>query len=69
MLEEIIVSLIEKRKKIYGAGFSFVAAILFLEYGILKTIFVILITFVGYQIVDSNMLKKIRKKIIKRLED
>ena len=69
MLEEMIVSLIEKRKKIMGAVIGFVTAVLLVEYGIVSTIFILLVTHLGYRIGDSNLTKKMKKKIIERLQD
>lgn len=69
MLEEMIVSLIEKRKKILGAVIGFVTAVLLVEYGIVSTIFIFLVTYLGYKIGDSNLTKKMKKKIIERLQD
>ena len=69
MLEEMIVSLIEKRKKIMGAVIGFVTAILLVEYGIVSTIFILFVTYLGYKIGGSDLIKKMKKKIIERLQD
>lgn len=69
MLEDMIVSLIENRKKIFGAVLGFITAVLLLEYGVLATIFIWLITYFGYRIGDNTILKKLKKKIIERLQD
>ena len=69
MLEEMIVSFIENRKKIYGAVIGFITAILLVEYGVLSTIFILFVTYLGYRIGDNKVLKKIKKKIIERLQD
>lgn len=69
MLEEMIVFFVEKRKSILGAIIGFIIAILLLEYGIIKTIFVIIMTYGGYKINDSKIIKKIKNKIIERLQD
>lgn len=69
MLEEMIVFLFEKRKSILGAIIGFVMAILLLEYGVLKTIFIFVMTYCGYKINDMKLISKIKKKIIERLQD
>lgn len=69
MLEEMIVSFIEKRKKIFGAVIGFVVAILLVEYGVLSTIFILLVTYIGYKMGDSTIIKRMKKKIIERLQD
>lgn len=69
MLEEMIVSFIEKRKKIFGAVIGFVVAILLVEYGVLSTIFILFVTYIGYKMGDSTIIKRMKKKIIERLQD
>ncbi len=69
MLEEMIVSFIEKRKKIFGAIIGFIIAILLVQYGILATIFIIVVTCIGYKIGDSTIIKRVKKKIIEKLQD
>lgn len=69
MLEDMIVSFIEKRKKIMGAVIGFVTAVLLVEYGVLSTIFILLMTYFGYRMGDSSLIKKMKKKIIERLQD
>lgn len=69
MIEDMIVSLIENRKKIFGAVIGFVTAVLLVEYGVLYTIFILTVTYFGYRIGDNTVLKKFKKKIIERLQD
>ncbi len=69
MIEDMIVSLIENRKKIFGAVIGFVTAVLLVEYGVLYTIFILAVTYFGYRIGDNTVLKKFKKKIIERLQD
>ena len=69
MLEEMIVSLIENRKKYFGAVIGFITAVLLVEYGIISTIFILAVTYLGYRTGDSKVLKKIKKKIIEKLQD
>lgn len=69
MIEDMIVSLIENRKKIFGAVIGFVTAVLLVEYGVLNTIFILAVTYFGYRIGDNTVLKKFKKKIIERLQD
>ncbi|MCF2625442.1 DUF2273 domain-containing protein [Fusobacterium perfoetens] len=69
MLEDMIVSFIENRKKIFGAVAGFIIAVLLVEYGLISTIFILLVTYLGYRIGDSTVIKKIKKKIIERLQD
>lgn len=69
MLEEMIVSLIENRKKIFGAVIGFITAVLLVEYGVVSTIFILLVTYMGYRIGDSTVIKRMKKKIIERLQD
>ena len=69
MLEDMIVSLIENRKKYFGTIIGFITAVLLVEYGIISTIFILAVTYLGYRIGDSKVLKKIKKKIIEKLQD
>lgn len=69
MLEDMIVSFVENRKKIFGAVVGFITAVLLVEYGILPTIFILLVTYLGYRMGDSKITQKIKKKIIERLQD
>ena len=57
MLEDMIVSLIENRKKYFGAVIGFITAVLLVEYGIISTIFILAVTYLGYRIGDSKVLK------------
>ena len=47
MLEDMIVSFIENRKKIFGAVAGFIIAVLLVEYGLISTIFILLVTYLG----------------------
>lgn len=69
MLEDMIVSFIENRKKIFGAVMGFIIAVLLVEYGVVSTIFILLVTYLGYRIGDNTVLKRIKRKIIERLQD
>lgn len=64
MLEELIYSLIEKRRKILGGIIGFIFAILFLSFGFFGAIFIFGITILGYYIVDTNLVEKFRGALV-----
>ncbi len=69
MLEDFIVSFIENRKKILGAVIGFIIALLLVTYGVISTIFILIVTYIGYKLGDNTIIKKIKRKIIERLQD
>lgn len=50
MLEEFIYSFLENRKKIFGGIIGFIISILFVTLGFFATIFVVIITIIGYNL-------------------
>ncbi|MBC2855988.1 MAG: DUF2273 domain-containing protein [Cetobacterium sp.] len=69
MLEELIERFIYNLKKFLGCVIGLVVAILLVEYGFLKTLFIVVVSFIGYNLGDVSVTKKIKKKIIDRLKD
>ncbi|NME36196.1 MULTISPECIES: DUF2273 domain-containing protein [Fusobacterium] len=63
MLEEFIYSLIENRKKIFWGVVFFVISILFIAFGLFSTIFIVVMTIVGYHFGDMD-----NKNIITKLK-
>ena len=61
MLEEIIEKLIYNRKRYLYAFVGFILALLLVTVGILETIFVILVTIVGYCLGSPMFVKKFKK--------
>lgn len=69
MLEEFIYSLIENRKKIFWGVVFFIISILFITFGLFSTIFIIIMTILGYHFGDTdnkNILTKL-KTLLKNL--
>lgn len=63
MLEEFIYSIIEKRFKILGGIIGFVVAILLVSVGFFATLFVVVMTLIGYNLGNmdyKNLLAKIK---------
>lgn len=69
VLEKILVSLINNWKKYMGCFLGFVLAVLLVEYGVLKTLFVVVLSFIGYNIGDANFIKKIKKFILEKIKE
>ncbi len=61
MLDEIIANLIYNRKRYLYAFVGFIVALLLVTVGILETIFVLLVTFIGYCLGSPVFVKKIKK--------
>lgn len=61
MLDEIIVTLIQNRKRYLYAFVGFVVALLLVTVGVIETIFVLLVTFVGYCLGSPVFVKKAKK--------
>lgn len=69
MLENIIESFILNFKKYLYAIIGLVTGILLVEYGIIKTLFIILLSFLGFKLGDKAFQDKIKKQILNRLKD
>lgn len=61
MLDEIIASLIINRKKYMYGLIAFILALLLVTIGVISTIFVAVVTIIGYNLGDSIFLKKAKK--------
>lgn len=61
MLDEIIVTLIQNRKRYLYAFVGFVVALLLVTVGVFETIFVLLVTVVGYCLGSPVFVKKAKK--------
>lgn len=66
MLEEIIILILENFRKILGAFLGFIIAILFLIFGFFSTVFIILLTLVGYILSDNQHVKRHLNNILER---
>ncbi|WP_297407893.1 DUF2273 domain-containing protein [uncultured Cetobacterium sp.] len=69
MLEKIIENFILNfRKYLYGV-IGLISGILLVEYGVLKTIFILALAFIGYKLGDKEFQSKLKKQILNRLRD
>ncbi|MEG0069088.1 DUF2273 domain-containing protein [Cetobacterium sp.] len=68
-LEKIIENFILNFKKYLYAIIGLITGILLVEYGFLKTIFILLLGFIGYKLGDREFQNKIKKQILNRLKD
>lgn len=57
MLEKLLVSLVNNWKKYLGCFIGFVLGILLVEYGLPKTVFIIVLSIVGYKMGDTTLIK------------
>ncbi|MGL4629135.1 DUF2273 domain-containing protein [Cetobacterium sp.] len=69
MLEKIIENFILNFKKYLYAILGLISGILLVEYGILKTMFILILAFVGYKLGDRDFQEKLKKQILNRLKD
>ncbi|STO32039.1 Small integral membrane protein (DUF2273) [Fusobacterium necrogenes] len=61
MLEEVLANLIYNRKRYLYAFIGFIMAVLLVTVGIFETIFILLVTFIGYCFGSPMLVKKIKK--------
>ena len=61
MLDEIIINLIQNRKRYLYAFVGFIVSLLLVTVGIFETIFILLVTFVGYSLGSPVFVKKAKK--------
>ncbi|MGL4946889.1 MAG: DUF2273 domain-containing protein [Cetobacterium sp.] len=69
MLEKIIENCILNFKKYLYAVLGLISGILLVEYGFLKTIFILLLMVIGYKLGDGDFQGKLKKQILNRLKD
>lgn len=69
MLEKLLVSLVNNWKKYLGCFIGFVLGILLVEYGLPKTVFVIVLSIVGYKMGDTTLIKKLKKFILEKIKE
>lgn len=69
MLEKLLVSLVNNWKKYLGCFIGFVLGILLVEYGLPKTVFIIVLSIVGYKMGDTTIIKKLKKFILEKIKE
>ncbi len=61
MLEEFITNFLINRKRYLRCLIAFIGALLFVEYGFIKTIFIFCVSFIGYLSGGPNFIKILKK--------
>lgn len=61
MIEEILTNFIYNRKRYLYAIISFIFALLLVTLGFFKTLFIAIITIIGYYLGNPNLNKKLKK--------
>ncbi len=69
MLEKLLVSLVNNWKKYLGCFIGFVLGILLVEYGLPKTVFIIVLSIAGYKMGDTTLIKKLKKFILEKIKE
>lgn len=61
MLEEFIRDFLENRKRYFRCIIAFIFALIFVQYGFVKMIFILLISFIGYISGAPNLMATLKK--------
>ena len=69
MLEKIIESFILNFRKYLYAILGLISGILLVEYGVLKTVFILCLACIGFKLGDRDFQEKLKKQILNRLKD
>ncbi|MGL5088216.1 MAG: DUF2273 domain-containing protein [Cetobacterium sp.] len=69
MLEKIIENFILNFKKYLYAVLGLICGVLLVQYGFLKTIFILLLMVIGYKLGDRDFQEKLKKQILNRLKE
>ncbi len=69
LLERLLVALINNWKKDLGCFLGFVLGVLLVEYWMLKTLFIIVLSIIGYKLGDITITKKIKKFILEKMKE
>lgn len=68
-LEYLIKKVMSYVKKLSYCLIAYLIGLNIIRYGLLKTIFIIILVFIAYQLSDERKIAKIKKIIRKKLED
>ncbi|BBA52564.1 DUF2273 domain-containing protein [Fusobacterium varium] len=69
MLEKVMVSLVNNWRKYLGCFIGFVLGVLLVEYGLPKTVFIVVLSIVGYKAGDITFIKRIKKFILEKIKE
>ncbi len=69
MLEKLMVSLVNNWRKYLGCLIGFVLGVLLVEYGLPKTVFIVVLSIIGYKVGDITFIKKIKKFISEKIKE
>ena len=69
MLEKLVVSLVNNWRKYLGCFLGFVLGVLLVEYGLPKTVFIVVLGIIGYKTGDMTFIKKIKKFIAEKIKE
>lgn len=68
MLDEFVILIMENKRKVLGAVIGFIIAILVLIFGFFSTIFIILLTGLGYIVSDNEDIRNFVSNILERFK-
>ncbi|MDO4589552.1 MAG: DUF2273 domain-containing protein [Fusobacterium sp.] len=69
LLEKILVALVNNWKKYLGCFLGFVLGVLLVEYGALKTLFIVILSIIGYKLGDIKIKKQVKKFILEKIKE
>lgn len=69
LLEKILVALVNNWKKYLGCFLGFVLGVLLVEYGALKTLFIVILSIIGYKLGDIKIKKQVKKFILEKVKE
>lgn len=69
ILEVLLEKLINNWKKYLGCFLGFIAGTTIMKYGLLKALVIFILAFIGYKLGDVSFSSRIKKTIIRKLEE
>lgn len=69
LLEKVLIALVNNWKKYLGCFLGFVLGVLLVEYGALKTLFIIVLSIIGYKLGDIKLKKQLKKFILEKIKE
>lgn len=69
LLEKVLIALVNNWKRYLGCFLGFVLGVLLVEYGALKTLFIIVLSIIGYKLGDIKLKKQLKKFILEKIKE
>ncbi len=69
ILENLLISFANNWKKYLGCFIGFVLGVLLVEYGVPKTVFIIILSIAGYKMGDMAFIKRMKRFILEKIKE